>query len=132
MYIDHIAIYVNDLERMREFYENFFEARASGKYHNQATGLQTYFLTFADGCRVELMTRPEVNGQAKPAYGSGYIHLAVGVDTKEDVDALAGRLHGCGYDVESGPRTTGDGYYESCIIDPEGNRVEIVAGKKNE
>lgn len=127
MKIDHIAVYVNDLEAIKSFYELYFGVTANQMYHNTKTGLQTYFLTFPDGGRLEIMTRPNITENNKAMMQSGYIHLAVSVGSKEKVDELTKRLQTDGYEVLSGPRTTGDGYYESCILDPERNQIEIVA-----
>ncbi len=125
MKITHIALYTNDLVRSRTFYETYFGGTAGALYHNPKTGLQTYFLSFADGARLELMTRP----QLKPAADGlcvGWAHLAFSAGSRERVDALTEQLRTDGYSVVSGPRVTGDGYYESCILDPDGNTVEIT------
>lgn len=124
--ITHIAIYVEDLERMKKFYEKYFDGVSNLKYHNPNTGLQTYFISFQDGCRLELMTRPDLQLRKKEMTNTGYIHLAFGVGSKENVDAITSRLKEDGYKVVSDPRTTGDGYYESCILDPEENQIEIT------
>ena len=127
MRIEHVALWAEDLERMRAFYERYFGARAGEKYRNPTTGFESYFLRFADGCRLEIMTRGEVVPRQKGAYDSGYAHLAVTVGSRGEVDALTARLAADGHTVASGPRQTSDGYYESCVLDPEGNRVELVA-----
>lgn len=127
MRIDHTAIYVRDLERMKVFYETFFGGQAGALYHNPKTGLKTYFLSFAEGGRLELMTRPDMTEREKEPQAEGFIHLAFAVGGKERVDALTMKLKADGCKVVGLPRTTGDGYYESCVLDPEGNRVEIVA-----
>ncbi len=126
MKIDHIAVYVCDLEREKAFFTRFFGAKAGGKYHNQATGLQTYFLTFAGGARLELMYRPDLALQGSGRSQTGYAHLAVSVGSKREVDRLTNVLQEAGYAVASPPRLTGDGYYESCVLDPEGNPIEIT------
>ena len=126
MKITHIALYTNDLTRIRVFYETYFGGVAGALYHNPQTGLQTYFLSFADGARLELMTRP----QLKPAADGmrvGWAHLAFQVGSRAEVDAPSARLRADGYAVVSGPRGTGDGYYASCILDPDGDRVGITA-----
>ena len=130
MKIHHFAMYVKDLEKTREFYEKYFGAKANELYYNPKSGLKTYFLTFASGVALEIMTKP---GVASAAFDhgeeyTGYIHLALAVGAKESVDELTKRLREDGYGIISEPRTTGDGYYESCVKDPEGNRIEIVAG----
>ncbi len=119
-------MYVHDLESMKDFFVRFFSARANRMYHNPKTGLKTYFLTFADGSRLEIMNRPEVSAQEKSAFPSGYAHIAFSVGSKEAVDELTRTLKANGYTVTSGPRTTGDGYYESCIQGPEDNLIEIT------
>ncbi len=124
MKIQHISMYVRDLEAMRYFYEKYFSARSGNMYHNPKTGLRTYFLSLGGECRLELMNRPGVSEGNGPAMG--YAHMAVSVGNKAMVDELTDRLREDGYKVLSGPRTTGDGYYESCVLDPEGNSVEIT------
>lgn len=126
MKIDHIALYVNDLEVMKDFYITYFGATASEKYHNPKTGLQTCFLSFTDGGRIEIMTKPGVQKNLRENLQEGYVHIALSVEKKEQVDKLTSWLVAEGYQVLSGPRTTGDGYYESCILDPERNQIEIT------
>ncbi|MDL2217624.1 VOC family protein [Christensenellaceae bacterium OttesenSCG-928-M15] len=126
MHIDHVAVYVHDLEKMRAFYEVYFGAAANRKYHNPRTGLMTYFLSFEGGSRLELMTRPGIHAAQNGEFPAGYIHISFQLEGKEAVDCLTARLKEDGYTVESGPRTTGDGYYESCVLDPEGNRIELL------
>ena len=126
MKIEHIALYTNDLARARTFYETYFGGVAGALYHNPKTGLQTYFLSFADGARLELMTRPQL-GSAAEGMHIGWAHLAFQTESRADVDALTARLKTDEYTVVSGPRVTGDGYYESCVLDPDGNTVEITA-----
>lgn len=129
MHIEHLALYVQDLEGMKQFYQRYFNAQPNSGYHNPKTGLRSYFLTFEEGCRLELMHRPEVTGREKPPIAAGYIHLAFTVGERARVDALTQQLRQDGYTVCSGPRVTGDGYYESCILDPEGNQIELVAAR---
>lgn len=116
MMIEHAALYTLDLERARAFYETYFDGTAGKLYHNPETGLQTYFISFADGARLELMTRPELEEGERSRRWTGWTHLAFKAGTRENVDALTERL-----------RVTGDGYYESCVLDPDGNTIEIVA-----
>lgn len=104
----------------------FFSATSNDKYHNPTTGLETYFLSFDEGSRLEIMTRPDVSIQEKSMFRTGFTHLAFSLGFKELVDQLTSQLKNDGYTVVSGPRTTGDGYYESCILDPEGNQIEIT------
>jgi len=127
MKIDHIALYVTDLEKMKTFYEKYFQAQSNQMYHNPKTGLKTYFLKFENACRIELMTKENLNDIPKEINSLGYIHLAFQVGTKEKVDALTKQLENDGYQIASMPRITGDGYYESCVLDPENNQIEIIA-----
>ncbi len=127
MKINHVAIYVNDLEKTNEFYTKYFQAKANQKYHNKNTGLQTYFLSFPDSeVRLEIMIRPELSTRKDKIMNEGFIHLAFSIGSKEKVDELTERLIKDGYSCLSGPRTTGDGYYESVIEDCEGNLIEIT------
>lgn len=127
MTIEHVALYVTDLERSRDFFVTYFGAQANDGYHNQTTDFRSYFLTFEDGARLELMSHPHtVNGE-KQLRRTGFAHIAFRVGSKEAVDSLTARLRQDGFTVISGPRTTGDGYYESCIYDREGNQIEITA-----
>lgn len=126
MRIDHVAMYVCNLEGMKEFFVRFFGAHANEKYHNPRTGLQSYFLSFENGGRLEIMNRPDVSVAERMLNQQGYIHLAFSVGGAKEVDSLTRLLESQGYKVLSGPRTTGDGYYESCILGPEGNQIEIT------
>lgn len=126
MKIEHIAMYVHDLEATKDFFIKFFDASSNTKYHNQKTGLETYFLSFDDHTRLEIMTRPEMVSSEESLLKTGYTHLAFSVGSKEKVDTLTSQLEQEGYEILSGPRTTGDGYYESCILGPEGNQIEII------
>ena len=128
MRIEHVAIWTRDLERLRRFYETYFAGRANAKYVNPRKQFESYFLAFADGARLELMQMPTVP-QSKDDVEqqfTGYIHLAFSVGSREAVDALTDRLRTDGYRILDGPRTTGDGYYESTMLDPDGNRIEIT------
>ncbi len=129
MKIEHLAIWVKDLEAMRDFYEKYFEAQAGERYHNPQKGFYSYFLSFAEGCRLELMTMPNIPDTKNDTYLQfmGIIHFAFTLGSKTKVDQLTEILRKDGYEVIGEPRTTGDGYYESVILDPEKNRVEIVA-----
>lgn len=126
MKIEHIAMYVNDLEATKEFFIQYLEASANDGYHNANTDFRSYFLSFGDGARLEIMNKPGMTDGEKPLAGTGYIHIAFSVGSKEKVDELTERLKEDGYEVISGPRTTGDGYYESCIVGIEGNQIEIT------
>ena len=128
MRIDHIALYCIDLEAMREFWMKHFGCSSNEQYHNPRTGLQTYILSFPEGgARLEIMQRPEVTEPLPDQYRAGFIHMSVAVGSKENVDRKTHELQdAAGYECISGPRTTGDGYYESCIIGPEGILIEIT------
>ena len=126
MKIEHIAMYVNDLEAARDFFVKYFCGKSNDGYHNPNTDFRSFFITFDDGARLEIMKKPEMDELDKPLNRTGYIHLAFSVGSKEAVDELTARLKNDGYDVVSGPRTTGDGYYESCIVGIEGNQIEIT------
>lgn len=126
MKIEHIAMYVNDLEKVKGFFITYFGGIASDKYHNAKTNFQSYFLSFEDGSRLELMNKPEMEDADKTLNRTGFVHIAFSVGSKEKVDMLTKQLKKDGYEVISGPRTTGDGYYESCIIGIENNQIEIT------
>lgn len=126
MKIEHIAMYVNDLERAKNFFEKYFNAQSNRGYHNHNTDFRSYFLTFDDGARLEIMNKPKMNDEAKPINRTGFIHIAFSVGSTKAVDELTNRIRNDGYEVISGPRTTGDGYYESCIVGIEGNQIEIT------
>ena len=128
MHIEHIALWTNDIERMRSFYETCFGAFAGNMYSNESTGFQSYFLTFPSGARLEIMRSPVTEnpeGEPRPAT-AGYAHIAFSLGSEERVDTLTQRLSDAGHLVIDGPRSTGDGYYESVVLDPDGNRVEIT------
>lgn len=124
--IDHAALWVDDLEAARDFYREWFAGTAGQRYDNPRTGLSTYFISFDGGARLELMTRPDVTG-GRAGERIGWAHLSFCVPDEPAVDALAARLRDSGAEVVDGPRRTGDGYYELVLLDPEGNRVEVVA-----
>ncbi len=126
MRIEHIAMYVNDLEAVKDFFVTYFGAKPNEGYHNKKTDFRSYFLCFEDGARLEIMNRPAMEDQDKALARTGYAHIAFSLGSKEAVDAMSEKLKRDGYEVISGPRTTGDGYYESCIIGVEGNQVEIT------
>ena len=126
MKIEHVAMYVNDLEKTKDFFIKYFEAKANDGYHNKETGFKSYFLCFNDGSRLEIMTSPVIVNSDKDLARTGFIHIAFSVENKEKVDQLTLQLKEDGYKVISGPRNTGDGYYESCVLDIEGNQIEIT------
>ena len=119
-------MYVGDLDAARLFFCRYFGARSNQKYHNPRTGLETYFLCFDDGVRLEIMRRPETVAAEFAPLRRGYIHIAFSVGSKANVDNLTRRLENDGYAVLSGPRTTGDGYYESSVLAFENNIIEIT------
>lgn len=126
MKIEHCAIYVSNLQRAKEFFTKYFGATSNQIYTNPKTQFSSYFLTFADGARLEIMHKPSVapNQPTSPEHW-GYSHIAFSLGSKEAVDKLTVQLQNDGFCVLSGPRTTGDGYYESCIIDFDGNKIEL-------
>lgn len=126
MKIEHAALYVTDLEAAKAFFETYFAAEAGALYHNQKTSFRSYFLTFKEGARLEIMTREDLVNLPKALTRTGFAHIAFSLGSKEAVDHLTNRLIADGYELLSGPRTTGDGYYESCILDAEGNQIELT------
>jgi lactoylglutathione lyase len=128
MKIEHVALWTTDIERLRAFYETYFQAKSTPKYTNEKKQFHSYFLTFSSGARLELMQRPDIRAIEKAAAQEylGYAHLALAVGSEAAVDGLTKRLIADGYARLDGPRRTGDGYYESVVLDPEGNRIEIT------
>ena len=126
MKIEHVAMYVNDLEAARDFFVKYLGGTSNDGYQNEKTDFRSYFISFEDGARLELMNKPDMYDMEKPLNRTGFIHIAFSVGSKEKVDELTENLRAAGYDVISGPRTTGDGYYESCIVGIEGNQIEIT------
>jgi lactoylglutathione lyase len=126
--IEHIALWAEDLEKLKEFYTKYFRATAGERYVNPRKNFQSYFLTFESGCRLELMQMPGIprNTNEIEKQFTGLIHFAISTGSKVTVDALTEQLRNDGYRVAGEPRTTGDGYYESVVLDPEGNRIEIT------
>ena len=124
--IEHIAMYVNDLEKARDFFVKYLDGKSNDGYHNVKTDFRSYFIAFDDGARLELMNKPQMLDTEKSLNRTGLIHIAFSVGSKERVDELTELLKTDGYQVVSGPRTTGDGYYESCIVAIEGNQIEIT------
>ncbi|MEO0468193.1 MAG: VOC family protein [Bacteroidota bacterium] len=128
MKIEHLAIWVKDIEKMKHFYESYFSAQAGTLYHNPHKAFTSYFLSFSSGCRLELMHKPSI-ASLSDENGTehlGIIHFAISVGSKEAVDRLTEKIGHDGYTIAGRPRTTGDGYYESVVLDPEGNRIEIT------
>lgn len=126
MVIEHIAMYVNDLERARDFFIKYLGGRSNDRYHNKNTDFRSYFISFDEGPRLELMNKPGLNDLEKPLDRTGYAHIAFSVGSKDKVNEITARLKTEGFEVVSGPRTTGDGYYESCIVAIEDNQIEIT------
>lgn len=131
MHIEHIAIWVDDIELARQFYMKYFGVSCSEKYVNPTKKYTSYFLTFEGSqSRIELMNRPDIqpNTANHRHMIKGFAHLALTVGDKEAVDTLTETFRKDGYTIASEPRTTGDGYYESAVLDPEGNYIEMIAG----
>ncbi|GAB4267770.1 MAG: VOC family protein [Candidatus Promineifilaceae bacterium] len=126
MKIEHLAIWTHQLDTLRDFYMTYFNGRTNTKYTNPHTGFSSYFITFAGGARLELMQRADILPRQGENERTGLAHLAVSVGSETAVNNLTNRLRRDGYPVISEPRTTGDGYYESVILDPDGNRIEIT------
>lgn len=129
MTLEHVAIWTDDLEKLKDFYVKHFGGVANSKYTNETKQFQSYFLTFKSGARLELMTMPGVPGNSNDTITKqhiGIIHLAFGVDTISEVDQKAIELKAAGFLILSGPRKTGDGYYEFETLDPDNNRIEVT------
>lgn len=126
MRIEHSALYVADLEKTKNFFVRYFNATSNKMYHNQKTNFKSFFLNFEGDARLEIMTRPNLATDQKDPLRCGFAHIAFSVGSKSAVDSLTERLHNDGYIVVSGPRTTGDGCYESCIKGPEDFLIEIT------
>ena len=128
MKIEHIAMWVKDLEEMRDFYMKYFNAGSNDRYFNARTNFSSYFLSFGDGSRLELMHKPEIIDAHDELHieFTGLVHFAVSLGSSDAVDMLTEQLRSDGYEVVREPRTTGDGYYESIILDPEGNKIELT------
>lgn len=126
MKIEHVAVYTQDLEGMRNFFETYFNAKSNQLYHHQKTNFKSYFLTFEDGARLEIMTRDDVVDKPRQLNHLGLIHLAFSLGSKEAVDNLTASLQVDGYSILSGPRTTGDGYYESCVLGFDAIQIELT------
>ena len=125
--IEHVGVWVRDIDAVAAFYARHFGARIGERYENPRKGFASRFLELGGGARLELMTRVDVTERA-PGEKLGIAHVAIAVDGEAAVDALAAALRTAGVPIDDGPRRTGDGYYECVTRDPEGNRVEIIAG----
>lgn len=126
MKIEHVALYVQDLEKAKTFFVNYFGAIPNEGYQNAKTGFRSYFLSFDDGARLEIMHKPDLSDDAQNLQRTGYSHIAFSAGSKDKVNELTEKMRAAGYEVVSGPRTTGDGYYESCVVGIEGNTIEIT------
>jgi lactoylglutathione lyase len=126
MRIEHVAIWAKDLEVLKTFYTRFFDCKAGDRYHNSKKDFTSYFLTFGSGSRLEIMQMPTIAERAGRFDVHGLAHLAISAGSKSKVDSLTEQLRSEGLEIVGEPRTTGDGYYESVILDPEGNRIEIT------
>lgn len=128
MRIEHIAIWSKDIERLKAFYTNYFNCYAGEKYINPKKKFESYFLSFESGARLEIMQMPSIKERNENSSDQtmGLIHFAISVGSKEVVDTLTEKLRKDGHKIVGEPRTTGDGYYESVVLDPEQNRIEIT------
>jgi len=128
MKIDHIAIWTFNLESLRNFYAHYFDASSSEIYYNHSKEFRSYFLTFGGDCRLEIMEMPNIpkskNDPAKQY--TGLAHFAISVGSRQAVNQLTEELRSDGFRIVGEPRITGDGYYESVVLDPDGNHVEII------
>ncbi len=127
MRIEHVAIWTYRLEELKEFYTKYFGGKANQKYHNPNKNFHSYFITFSSGARLELMHKPSIKpGNAPGEESTGFTHLAFSTGSRTSVDELTNLLRINNYPVIGEPRLTGDGYYESVVLDPDGNRIEIT------
>lgn len=124
MKIEHVAVWTEDIEKMKKFYQKYFNVTSTELYHNPKTKFNSYFLSFESGSRLELTNKKFLT--SKVSESLGYCHIAIAVGNKNDVYQLTKKLNEDGYPLLSGPRITGDGYYESVIQDPEGNLIELT------
>lgn len=126
MKIEHLALWTDKLEELKNFYTTYFGAIAGERYHNPIKKFTSYFLSFGNGARLEIMHRPEVEKEYRSGFRKGLIHFAVSTGSEAEVDRLTQRLRNDGYTIAGEPRRTGDGYYESVVVDPDGNLIEIT------
>lgn len=132
MKIEHIAIWTSQLEALKEFYSKYFDGKPGPKYRNEKKQFHSYFLTFNSGAKLEIMSSPKIPGNRNDTIEAehlGIIHIAFEVDSVQEVDDKAFELRNVGYQILSGPRTTGDGYYEFATLDPDNNRLEVTTRK---
>jgi lactoylglutathione lyase len=127
--IEHVAFWTEDLERLAQFYSQYFGATVGPKYVNAAKGFESRFLSFAGGARIEVMKTSALHPQKieRGAQRMGLAHVAISVGSRQRVEKLTRDLESHGYEIVDGPRQTGDGYFESVVLDPDGNRIEIAA-----
>lgn len=126
MQLTHVAIWTNDLERSRAFYMKYFNGKSNEKYVNPMKGFASYFVTFEGGASLEIMRRMDITDTADRV-SIGLTHFAFSVGSKEKVDAMIEQFRRDGYTITGEPRTTGDGFYEGALLDPDGNHIEVVA-----
>lgn len=127
--IDHIAIWTKDIENLKRFYQKYFKCTSNKKYINKQKKFKSYFLLFSNKVRLELMQMPDIPGNKNNSIKQylGIIHIALNVNGRDNVDKITKKLKNDGFKIISEPRLTGDGYYESCFLDPDRNRIEIIA-----
>lgn len=129
MTLEHVAIWTDNLEKLKEYYMRYFGGISNEKYTNEKARFQSYFLSFKSRARLEIMFMPNIPGNKNDTIGTqnkGIIHLAFGVDTTQEVDEKARQLQMDGFKILRGPRRTGDGYYEFETLDPDSNRLEVT------
>ena len=128
MNIEHVALWTADIEQLKTFYERYFFATSNNKYTNSQKGFSSYFLSFDSGARLEIMQQEGISSRPgdETKQRLGYAHLAMALGSRGSVDVLTKKLKADGYRILDGPRTTGDGYYESVVLDPAGNRIELT------
>lgn len=129
MKLDHVAIWTDDIERLKNYYEKYFDGQSNGMYTNVGKQFHSYFISFESGARLEIMSMPNIPDNTNDTINAQYkgiIHLAFGVDTKQEVDEKAMLLEANGYRIINGPRISGDGYYEFVTLDPDDNRLEVI------
>ncbi len=126
MFINHIALWAEDIELLKDFYTKYFQCTANNKYRNELKSFESYFISFGSGARLEIMKTPDVRKINDVDVRTSFAHLALSVGSKELVIERTNRLKDDGFIIKSEPRLTGDGYFESIVLDPEGNEIEIT------
>ncbi|MGI9547016.1 MAG: VOC family protein [Flavobacteriaceae bacterium] len=130
MKLEHVAIWTEELERLKEYYVKYFDGKPNTKYKNAKKNFESYFLEFGSGARLELMKMPQIPENLNDTVQKqhlGIVHIAFGVANTQLVDKKADQLRADGFEILSGPRKTGDGYYEFETLDPDNNRLEVTA-----